>query len=238
MTVAVLVPVLARPHRARLLAESLYETTTPEVAQLVFLCSPGDTDEIKACQKVKHATTIVVPFPRENGDYARKINYGVRYTDEPWLFQGADDLSFHDDWLEHALRRAEAATARVIGTNDLGNRFVMSGRHSTHSLVARSYVEEHGTVDEPGKMLHEGYRHNFCDTELVQAAMAKREWSFCRSSVVEHLHPHWKKADMDSTYELGLGDFAADQKLFRSRQRLWTSRRARSSGGQAWRRRG
>jgi hypothetical protein len=218
--VAVLVPVLARPQRAKPLADSLRETCGGHV-RLIFLCTPGDDAEIKACRKVRWATTEVVPFARGPGDYARKINYGVTITDEPWLFHGADDLRFHEAWLERAMETA-AAGFSVVGTNDLGNRSVLSGRHSTHSLVARSYIEEVGTVDEPGKMLHEGYRHNFCDTELVQAAQLRGQFKSAHRAVVEHLHPHWRKADMDATYQLGLADFAHDARLFHwRRQRVW-----------------
>jgi hypothetical protein len=47
----------------------------------------------------------------------------------------------------------------------------MAGRHSTHSLVTRDYVERFGTIDEAGVVLHEGYPHEFVDDEFVQTAM-------------------------------------------------------------------
>lgn len=217
---AVLVPMLGRGHTAKPLAESLWATTTD--ARLVFLCTAGDS-ACKPCQRVRGATTIIVPFPRENGDYARKVNYGVSATEEPWLFQGACDLRFHSDWLTAALMAAQRRRKRVVGTNDLGNRMVLKGRHSTHSLVARSYVEEIGTVDEPGKLLHEGYRHNFVDNELVQAAIHRHEFVFCAEAVVEHLHPNWGKGEWDDTYEIALDgeDMAIDRMLFMKRRRIW-----------------
>lgn len=226
--VAVLTPVLNRPHRAALVAESLRATCHPDVARIVFLCSPGDDAEIEACRKVRRAETIIVPFEREPGDYARKINYGVEAAESEWIFQGADDLSFHPRWLEEALHAASRTNQRVIGTQDLGNRLVKVGRHSTHSLVHRSYVRELGTVDEPGKLLHEGYRHNFCDTEMIETADARGEFRFTHGAVVEHLHPHWQKGEEDATYILGLSDFKIDQRLFLSRRKLWArSRRSR-----------
>lgn len=189
--------------------------------RLVFLCSPGDDEKIEACRAVTSAETVVVPFEREGGDYARKINYGISITDEEWVFQGADDLTFHEGWLEAALRTAERLNTApgVIGTQDLGNRMVKFGRHSTHSLVSRSYAEE-GTVDGPG-LMHEGYFHNFVDTEMVETAIYRRRWAFSKQAVVEHLHPHWHKGEMDATYELGLGEFRADQLRFFERRKLW-----------------
>src|SRR6188768_4569590 len=145
---------LGRGHTAAPLARSVRDTA-PD-ARVVFLVTTGDAAG-RACRKVRGAETILVPFPRENGDYARKVNYGVSATDEPWVFQGACDLRFHPEWLTAALRAANTRRKRVVGTQDLGNRLVLRGRHSTHSLVARSYIEEIGTGDEPGKLLHEGY---------------------------------------------------------------------------------
>lgn len=218
----VLAPVLARPHRAEPLAHSLHSTTLD--ARLVFLCSPGDDDEIAACRVV--AETVVVPFEQGPGDYARKINYGIEITDEEWVFQAADDLDFHPGWLTEAVRVATRTSARLIGTQDLGNRLVKFGKHSTHSLVHRSYVEEQGTIDGGG-LLHEGYRHNFVDTEMVETAMHRREWAFAKPSVVEHLHPHWRKGEMDDTYELGLSEFKVDQQRFFERRPLWGGRPGR-----------
>jgi len=226
--VTVLVPMLGRPQSARPLERSLKESTDPRSYHLLFLCSPHDEDAIKACRKVRGAETITVPFDREPGDYARKINFGVRASESEYVFHGASDLRFHQEWLTAAIRAALVGSrARVIGTNDLGNRQVIRGRHSTHSLVHRSYIEEVGTVDEPGKLLHEGYHHNYVDVELVQGAMYRKEWVFCRESVVEHLHPNWGKSDMDETYEIALNvyDFQRDRQLFRRRAQYWRRRR-------------
>lgn len=226
--IAVLVPVLGRPRSALPLAVSLWQSEG-EFA-LVFLCSPGDKDEIKAVEKVclRYRDTYmhVVEWAPERGDYARKINRGVEITEQPWLFQGADDLTFHPQWAVEALYVAHITNRRVIGTNDLGNRRVTTGRHSTHSLVARSYIEEIGVVDEPGKMLHEGYSHNFCDDELIQTATRMGEFAVSPRSKVEHLHPNWGKAALDSTYEKGLRDFHADRNILNRRRALWRTRAA------------
>lgn len=226
---AALVPVLGRPQRALPLVES-WAATTPG-SRLLFLCTEGDRAQIAACEvaaeRYPFVHVHVVPFPRVPGDYARKVNYGVRVTDEPWLFHGADDLRFHDAWYERAMDTHGLRGRRVIGTNDLGNRLVVKGRHSTHSLVHRSYIEQVGTVDEPGFMLHEGYCHNFCDTELVQAAMIRGEWEFARDAIVEHMHPLWGKGEEDDTYRLGLADFTRDQRYFSERRRLWHVRPTR-----------
>lgn len=191
--------------------------------RLVFVCTPGDTAEIAACRATGHEV-LVTPWEGGRGDYARKINLAfAEQSEEPWIFQAADDLRFEPGWDVAAVALAEATGAGVIGTNDLGNPRVTSGQASTHSLIRRLYLEEfggeHGVL---GTVMHEGYWHNFCDEELVDLAGSRGRFRFARRSIVEHLHPHWKKAASDSTYVLGLLHFREDQVLYGRRRRLWS----------------
>jgi hypothetical protein len=213
----VIVPVLRRPHRVVPLLESI-EATTPEPHRVLFMCTTGDTAEIDAVNAAG-AEHIDIEY-ETHGDYARKINLGYGATTEPLLFLGADDLRFHPGWLEQAVAAATVGVG-VVGTNDLGNARVKAGRHATHSLVTRSYVDEHGTIDEHRKILHEGYRHNFVDDELVATAKLRDAWAFAPHSIVEHQHPDWSKASRDEVYDLGQSGFTVDRRLFLNRQQRW-----------------
>jgi glycosyltransferase involved in cell wall biosynthesis len=212
-SVAVLIPVLARPHRVAALLESLAAATRSPYRAL-FICDPHDHAEQQAVRDAGAEALIVA------GNYARKINQGVAASTDPLIFLGADDLHFHPGWLAHA-RQHLAPGIGVVGTNDLGNPRVVSGRHATHCLVTRAYASL-GCIDQPGQLLCEAYAHNFVDDELVATARRREAWAFARQAVVEHQHPHWGKADMDATYETGLASFEADRELHRTRIPLWT----------------
>lgn len=218
MRVAILVPVLRRPHNVAPLVASI-EGATPEAHHTLFICSEGDTDELDAVTDVgaEHLTIPAYGL----GDYAKKINAGFTATTEPYVFLGADDLRFHDGWF--AAAHAEMANRKigVVGTQDLGNPRVKQGLHSTHSLVRRSYIERYGTIDEPGKVLHEGYPHEFVDDELVGTAQARGAWAFAHDSVVEHLHPHWGKAPTDDLYGQARSRYMIGRKLYKRRRHLW-----------------
>lgn len=215
----VIVPVLNRPHRVAPLIESL-TAATPEPHRLLFVCTLGDVDEIDTIDR-HGAERMVIP-PNARGDYAVKINIGYRRSTEPFLFCAADDLAFHPGWLSIALAAMTDATVGVVGTNDLGNARVMAGLHSTHSLVRRSYVDRFGTVDEPGKVLHEGYPHTYCDDEFVHTARYRGAWVSAPDSVVEHLHPDWGKGDgYDQTYVLSQASMVPGRKLFNRRKHMW-----------------
>lgn len=220
----VLIPVLARPHRALPVAQSVRDTSP---AKILFVATDTDRKQIAAIRKVQRkipGVGLLIVERHDRGDYARKINAGVRATDDAWVFQGADDLTFHPGWLDEALATAAARGARVIGTQDKCNPRVRTGRHSTHSLVARSYIRDVGTGDETGKMLHEGYWHGFVDDELVWLATRSGEYAFSPRSIVEHHHPLRRDETnpIDATYEKALDrrEFARDRALFRHRARM------------------
>lgn len=214
----VLIPVLRRPGRVEAVARSVMSSGTGTATSVpVFLVSPGDREELEAVEGYEH---VVVPFEQGPGDWARKINHGLRETAFDWVLTGADDLRFHKGWLDKALDVHRTTGACVVGTNDRGNSRVVQGLHATHNLIHRDYLEC-GTIDADGVVVHEGYAHNFVDDELVGTAGHWGTWAFARDAVVEHLHPDWRKGEMDDVYRLGKSSFEADRALFKRRQLLW-----------------
>lgn len=210
--VAILVPVLRRPHRIRPLLASIAKST-PDPHRVLFIADPDDKTELAAIKKARaqHFTLA--------GNYAAKINAAVGATTEPLLFLAADDLEFHPDWLERAKARLSKKVG-VVGTNDLCNPRTMAGKHATHFLVARWYTEL-GTIDEPGKLLHEGYAHEWVDDEFVATARHRGAWAFAGDSIVEHLHPMVGKAPMDELYSGVRPRMRQGRNIFVRRRHLW-----------------
>lgn len=214
--IAILVPVLNRPQNVAPFMESV--ANTEEDYTVYFICSPKDRDEIAECEQ-SGAEVLAVSFKPIGGDFARKINHAYSVTTEEWLFQAADDIRFSPKWDRHAMAVSLRQRVGVVGTNDLANPWVVRGRHSTHTLFRRSYIEEYegGTVDDSGTVFCEQYDHQYVDVEFVQTAKMRKQWAFSKNSVVEHLHPHWGKAEMDPTYEKATRRTERDMALYRSR---------------------
>lgn len=225
--IAVIVPVLGRPQNAAPLAESLAHSTTLPY-RLVFVCSPDDMEQRRACAEIDADTLLMVDGPGP-GDFARKIHLGYLGTREPWIFQAADDVRFEPGWDTALIATAEQTGALVIGTDDGGNPTVIAGKHSTHTLIARSYIDDPGaSMDGPGTAFSTAYSHQYCDTELVQLAMRRGVWAFCKQSRVTHLHPFWVGRNrMDDTYRRGLAESRRDAIVYRRRSRMWTNTPAR-----------
>lgn len=222
--VVILVPVLGRPHRVVPTMESV-QASTPEPHRLLFVAQADDTDELAALESAG-ADHIVVARSRRS--YAKKINDGYRASDEPLVFMAADDLAFHDGWNARAQALLKPGVD-VVGTNDICNPRVMTGQHSTHTLVRRSYVEgRSGVVDTPGTVLCELYDHEFCDDEFVQTAMSRGVYAHAFDAIVEHLHPNVDKAPDDPTYQLGRRKTSSSRQTFIRRRHLWRREAART----------
>lgn len=209
--VAVIVPVMRRPQNAAPFMASLRASTG--LATVYAIADEDDTETILAW-KAAGAEVIVGTAVT----FAKKANLGYAATSEPWLFLAGDDVKFHPGWLDHAQHTADVLKGDVIGTNDLGNARVMAGDHATHLLVRRSYVDQRGAGwDGPGVLAHEGYRHWYVDDEIVCAAKQRNVWQMALGSVVEHLHPLWRKGEDDEVYALGQSSSAVDEVTFRTR---------------------
>lgn len=212
----ILVPVLTRVHRVVPLLASIRNTCS---ARVLFLSTQEDTDMRRAIDQAG-AEQLVVPW-QPVGDYARKINAGFRYTDEPLIFTGADDLEFRPGWLDAARAKLTDGIG-VVGTNDLGSPRVMAGEHATHFLITRAYVTGFGTIDQPGQVMHEGYVHEYVDDEVVGTARCRNAWAPANESHVEHLHPDWGKAETDPLYQQQRQRMRLSRPLYQRRRLMWT----------------
>lgn len=212
--VVVLTPMLGRPWTVEPLAASLAAST--DRARLLFIVSDRDQPALAATDGLDR---LVVPTWGV-GDYARKINAGIRASHEPLIFTGACDLRFHPGWVE-ACESLMVRPVHVVGTNDLGNERTMTGAHSTHTMISRDYAALPCIDGTPGPLC-EQYRHEYVDDELVGTAIKRGVYAHATDARVEHLHPLHGKAPADASYDQMATRMAADRGLFRRRRRLWT----------------
>lgn len=221
MNVAILIPTLGRPDALAPLLQNLRQTTGP-FYRVYFVVDHED-------QETRHVLDTMPGFDFEtvlcDGTYPVKTNAGyLACRGEDLVLPTADDVVFHDGWYEAAVKRFEDPDVQVVGTLDL-TPATAKGNHATMPILRRSYIEGQGAVwGEPGKVFHEGYGHNFCETELWRLASHRGVAVFERESVIEHLHPAWGTREADATDEKGNGQgWDADKALFQKRRDEWTA---------------
>ena len=220
---AVLVPVLNRPQNVAPLVESFLAGCVNSL--LCFIPSVEDREEVDAIIDIslgeESFNRVGMMAPQKEGSWPCKINAGIGFVEADWYLCAADDVRFTPGWWEATKELRDDPRVGCIGTNDsataTGNPRVAAGEHTCHPLIRASYIRDHGTIDQVGVAVHPGYHHWYVDDELIHTAKARHAWAFCRESVVEHLHPYWKKAEWDDTYALGEKHADEDRQLFESR---------------------
>ena len=211
----ILVPMLGRAHTIAPLISSVQKSTPG--AHLLWLCTDGDAEVLT---ELKGRAADVMTFrPRASGDYAHKINSGIRATTEPLILMGACDIAPQPGWFEAATAKLSDAV-HVVGTNDGGNPRTAKG-HSTHTLMTREYAGRPTINGEPGP-LYEGYSHEYVDDELVGTARQRGAYAHAPDAMVTHLHPMWGKAEWDDNYRAQQERMRASAGRFRARRVLWT----------------
>lgn len=196
--VAVVVPVMNRPHNVTTVVESFLLYSPPE-SSLYFVTDADDEAEREAIATEigmlppADADRVVMLTTDRGHTYAQKANYAYQHTDEDWLFICGDDVRFTSGWIDEARKLSDRWD--VIGTNDsepgrVRNLDVAAGRHADHFFVRRSYVEDTGScLEGEGVMMPECYNHWFVDIEVVGLAKARNRFAPCLDSRVVHLHP-------------------------------------------------
>jgi glycosyltransferase involved in cell wall biosynthesis len=210
---AILVPVLGRPHRVKPLLESIEASTTVPY-RVLFLVSPHDALEVEAIHREEAQLWAV------SGNYAVKIRQGIEVTWEDLLFFAADDLEFQPGWFEAAKAHIDKG-AQVVGINDLIQR-KLRPQHATHFLVTRDYARRDTIDGHPGP-LFDGYVHWYCDDEFIATAKHRDVYAYAEDAHVKHLHPLNGTAEDDDTYRLGRQRRRDDRRQFMGRKQLWTS---------------
>lgn len=232
-----MIPVLDRPHRITPLVRSIIHTTDPEHTVTEFVRSPGYPAEAAAVTEGiltlvahgHHGRSTVLPEDERHGDYARKVNVAVAPASAEWYFLGADDIEFQPGWWKAAMAVA-TPTTDVIGVCDCGDfvegsvsrRQVRDQLHAVHCLVSRRYLER-GTIDDPTKLLHEGYPHEIVDMEFTATARHRGVWAYAEDSHVEHVHHRFGKAPRSeySNSRVAHDRLRQGRHLYRQRCHLW-----------------
>jgi hypothetical protein len=228
----IVVPIYRRTRNLPRMMESAWRTT-PDAEVMLVVCENDLEARLwidgrlwrDACDFPVDVRVLTVPWPAGSpGDYAKKINAGYAHSDRPLLFTGADDIVFQPGWYEAALGVMQGGAIGVVGTVDDLNGRTIDGTHSTHSLIARWYADQGGTIDQDHVIYHEGYVHEYCDDELVQTAMTRSAYAHAFGAHVTHIHMLGDPALDDEVYRHGRSATPRSRRLYRLRRRLWERR--------------
>lgn len=218
---AVLVPTYGRADRLAGFLADPAGLSSPHLSTY-FIVEADDWDTRRVLSD--HGQTVLVNEGAPS--YACCVNFAFGRTTESFVYTGADDLYFTEGWFEQAAAYMCDPAIGVVGTHDpiLNNR-----GHSTHFLVRRRYVNEHGgAFDMPGSVFYP-YHHAWCDWELENVAKCRAAYAYARRSVVSHIHPGFdaegrplrESTLFDGTHEHGAKHHRQDTFDYLARRERW-----------------
>ena len=218
--IAVLIPTYKRPQKLRELIESFYANSS--VAQLYFIVEPDDLETHKELELlfIENPDFKIIIF---RGEYVNAINAGVNFTNEPFVFCGADDILFSPNWDKKLLRIMKCKSVGVTGGID-DWACSRSGVHISHPLVRREYIQNGSYWQSEGKYLYcPEYKHYQCDIELEQLAWTKGVFKLCNEVTIAHNHYVNHKSEDDETYQRSRKNLKVDTAVYDKRKMAFES---------------
>ncbi|MDP3938744.1 MAG: glycosyltransferase [Deltaproteobacteria bacterium] len=215
--IAILIPSLNRAPALEALVRNINETTPEGAHSTLFILDIADRESREVVRGLPRCRYLLA-----DGTFPVKINAGVMGTTEPLILSANDDVVFYPGWYEAATDAFEEKGVHVVGTDDL-TPITRDRTHTTMPILRRSYVKGPGAAfNETGTVFHEGYHHNYCETELWQLACHRGVAKFAEECVIEHRHPNWGTAALDETYRKGgRSNVEQDRQTFERRKAAW-----------------
>lgn|SRR5574341_1143505 len=198
--ISIIMPTLGRPDRLRIAVNSLWRSTGTPVECVVI------SEEAASCRVAEELGCRVIRTT--GGTAVEKWNIGAAEAHGAWIALGADDLIYHHNWAEEALR---ANLGGYVGFNDMWLKLDM---FATHFMMTREFMIQHN-----GGCLAIPAYHSWCiDMETAARAKWAGAYVWARRAIVEHRHVDHGIARMDKTYEIGRGWHDVDKEIFESRE--------------------
>jgi glycosyltransferase involved in cell wall biosynthesis len=154
--------------------------------------------------------TLVERDPGLTTAQAFNMAYAAANGCYDWYILAADDLRWHDGWLDFVVKEARAG-AQVVGFND-GHTNIDT--YAPHYMISQQFIDDHMA----GEFVPAGYNTWWWDREVCELAKDAGVYAPAWSAWVEHRHPDWKTARTDGTYESMIPYRDMDKALYLKRR--------------------
>ena len=189
----------------------------PVIRQKMFECCFQAIKENHGLDNIPF--DVLAKIDRESIGCPKMVKELVSLTkpEYPWICFLGDDTIPQPGFLKQALLAHATLIDQwgVVGINDQTNRLL-----PTHWLAHKNMLE---LLD--GEFFYTGYKHCFCDNELMERSMMYGKFNMAWNSRVFHDHPLLKGEKLEGEYdEIYRKNFEHDRELFlRRRENGWKS---------------
>lgn len=213
---AINIATLWRHHKLEGIVRNILATTNVSL-KVYFVVEDNDTDSINEVNRLIEKGYPVVCVKSDKRNCNKAINVGFNASTEPFFGFCGDDCVFKPNWAEELMKVFEDPKIQVTcswdGLYDGGKSFY---------CMRRNYILNFGTIDEPGKVIHEGYGHTWVDNEFLETAIHRGVFHYCPQSEVKHCHYVLMNLEEDATVRHLKASDHGDDKLYESRKHLFS----------------
>lgn len=204
----IIVPSFGRPDNVLRLAKAFGETCKMESTNLYFVLQQEDPElerynTTQWRNEIRRAYTNTSVFVADKGiggtGFVRPTNWMVkkllRRVRPPAFigFMGDDHIPRTKGWDQQFI-----ATLSVPGVGYVfGNDGFQRADLTSHVVMKRQIPQA------LGYFAHPSFRHLYADNVWLETGKATNSIMYRGSVLIEHLHPHARKAYNDATYEIG-----------------------------------
>ncbi len=206
MKVSIIVPTLSRPTQLRRNMERLLETVRGMDAEII-IAAEVNRSSVEAVKDLP----MTALFQEEWQGSVAGWNRGAVAAKGDVLVTGADDIWWHDGWLERGLDAMHRGGTIYVGLNDCiwnGNTGLV-----THWMITRQ-----GAIDLTGGCLHiPHYKTAWSDQEVRERVLRAGQFQWCARAVLEHQHYVVGAAHVDKCYLIQKQYMDSDGETYRAR---------------------
>ena len=223
MKVAVLYPTKGRPKQARERLSALLSQDTPEGVELEVIAAVCE-DDIETRTMIAglraYGDRLLVTIRDSDTTSVEGWNQAYKVAANRgayWHVLGADDIVFHDGWLDEAVRIVRLGNVGVIGFNDLQTNI---DNYAPHFMLSEYFAD----VYQDDWMIPPAYKTWWFDREICERAKALGQYAPAWNAILEHRHPDWKTAPMDDTYKEAWPHHDEDKATYLKRRQDYESK--------------
>lgn len=207
MKTSIIIPTLCRPTQLRTNVERLLRTIDGLSTEVIVV---AEVDE-RAIKEVESLPVLSVFNKSWRGSVAG-WNAGASLAHGDLLVTGADDIWWHDEWLQRAIEQMDVAGTCYCGLNDL--EWNGWDHDPTHWVITRQ-----GIIDYCGGCLMPPvYKTTFADNEIAARIKRAGQFTWCKQAYAEHMHFSNGKAPVDKGYLTMSRYYHADKAVYDRRK--------------------
>ena len=204
--ISIVIPSRDRPDGLVRVINSVRATTDPKVEIIAVIDLP-DARSAQTLRQYEDVRVVTMPQTYVDGHPQQKYQAGYDASDREWVITGADDITFHNGWLDALIQHPNKG---FIGLFDSFHK------HGLATLYAVS--KEYTSKVMNGRLGLPWYYTWFADVEWCHRARLAKVFTVCEQAGFDHHHYVYGTGKRDRIAKMSAQWHGQDSRTFKARK--------------------